>query len=125
MLEDYGGFTARASVGGAYPVEGALIRILGAEEDNRDIAYAVLTDRDGLTPKIALPAPRKSYSLSPNEPTPYAIYDVEASAEGYYPKRIYGVSVFPDTDSLLEVNMIPSDSRTEDDKPKGNLDAEV
>ena len=125
MLDDYGGFTARATVAGAYPVEGAIVRMLGAEEENRDIAYSVLTDMDGLTPKIALPAPSVSYSLTPQDNIPYSLYDIEIYKEGYYPKKISGISVFPGQDSLLEINMIPMDSQTENTEPNGNLDANV
>ena len=125
MFNDYGGFTARTTVAGAYPVEGALVRIFGASEENRDIAQAVLTDRDGLTPKIALPTPDRRTSLRPSATPPYALYDIEIRAEGYYPKNLTGVTVFPGTDSLLEVNMIPYDSATENERPKGNLNAEI
>ena len=96
------------TAGGALPVSGAVIRIMGAEEENRSVSYSVITDHDGLTPRITLPAPETEYSLTPNpNERPFSIYDVEITANGYYPKRILGLNIFSGVDSVQIVNMIP------------------
>ena len=124
MLDSEGVLRIRAyTAGGALPVEGALVEIRGAEEENSTVVYSVLTDRDGITEPIALPAPSLSYSLSPSpSEKPFALYDVDISAEGYYPKRIVGVSVFSGINSWQNANMIPLGSGA-GDYPRGNVNA--
>ena len=126
MLEDFGNFRARAYTAGALPVEGASVRILGAEEANRGVAYSLITDLDGLTETVRLPAPSREYSMSP-DPTeaPYSLYDLEISKDGYFPKRIYGVMIFAGVSSLQEINMIPSSDNFPSDYPRGNVNAVV
>ena len=109
MLNSEGKLRIRAyTAGGALPVENALVKIKGAEEDNRLVAYTLVTDFDGLTPEVTLPAPSLEYSLSPDpSEAPFSVYDVEISAPGYYTKRISGLTVFPGVNSIQLVNMIP------------------
>lgn len=106
---DYGTMIVKAyTAGGALPVPSTVVRISGADEENRFVEFSLLTDADGITPRITLPSPKKSYSLSPNpNEIPYAVYNVEVSADGYYPKRISNVALFSGTDSFQSVNMIP------------------
>ena len=126
MLNSTGTLTIRCVTGGAYPVSGALVRIIGAEEQNRMIAYALLTDVDGLTETLVLPAPDKEYSLSPLSPQmPYSVYDVTVSADGYVTKRIVGVTVFSDVNSLQEINMIPGGIGNGGNYPLGNINTEI
>ena len=105
---DYGALSIKATGANAFPVENALVRIRGASEENRFIEYSRVTDEDGATQKVYLPAPRLADSLAPSPPeAPYAIYDVQVSKEGYYTSNFYGVSVFPGIYAILPVNMIP------------------
>lgn len=127
MLNSEGSLTVRTyTAGGALPVSGALVRIQGAEEANRFVSYTLITDRDGLTPRITLPAPSVSYSLSPGPAeSPYSIYDVEISASGYYTKRINGLTVFSGIDSVQQVNLIPASATPGADYPRGNVNATI
>lgn len=96
------------TAGGALPVSDVTVRISGNEEANNGIEYSVLTDRNGLTDVIALPTPKASYSLAPGAlEQPYAKYDVEASKDGFYSKKIYDVSVFSGIKAILPLEMIP------------------
>ena len=96
------------TAGGALPVPKTVVRISGGDEENRFVEFSLLTDIDGLTPRISLPSPLKSASLSPNpQEAPYAQYNIEVSADGYYPKRITNVALFSGTDTFQSVNMIP------------------
>ena len=115
------------TAGGALPVEGVLVKITGANEENRLVEYSFLTDRDGLTPRITLPAPARSYSLSSGaKEVPYAIYDVEIFGGGFYRKRFFNVTVFAGTDSFQPVAMIPLSSvRDEAVYPDGNLNVVI
>ena len=109
------------------PVKNSLIRITGVDEYNRTVDFTLLTDEDGMTKIILLPTPDTGLSMGPfaNE-VPYAVYDVEASADGYYTKRIKNVAVFPGINSYQAINMIPiSLGANGDEYPRGNLDATV
>lgn len=93
---------------GALPVVGSVIHITGVDENNRYINYSIITDVDGVSVIGALPAPDRAYSLSPGSAeVPYAVYDIEASADGYYSKKIKDVAIFSGEDAVLPINMIP------------------
>ena len=115
------------TAGGALPIKNSVIKIIGADENNRFIEFSYLTDVDGITEALILPAPPKSYSLAPGAlEVPYAVYDIEASADGYYTKRINNVAVFSGTNASLPINMIPISIAGDDSAyPRGNLDATV
>lgn len=127
MLDEFGTLTVRANTaGGALPVPGVVVRIFGAEEDNRFITYSLLTDEDGTTERINLPTPLKSFSLSPGAAeSPYSIYNIEVSAPGYFNKIINSVSVFSGVDSILPIAMIPVSQTDIKDYPRNNLSATV
>ena len=92
----------------ALPVSGALIRVYGVDELNREVEYSRITDEDGITGRITLPAPDSSFSLEPGAPErPYALYDVMIMADGFYDKSVSSVAVFAGVTTLLPVNMIP------------------
>ena len=123
MLDSSGSLSVRAfTAGGALPVKGAIVRIQGAEQNNSQIAYSLITDRDGLTETVVLPAPSVNFSLSPN-PTelPYSVYNLEITAPGYFTKRINGLTVFSGVHSVQLINMIPGSGTTTEDYPRGNI----
>ena len=92
----------------ALPVSGTLVKIYGTDEYNRDIKYSLITDSNGITEEISLPAPNKSYSTSPGaKECPYSVYTVELVKDGFYPKRIDNVPIFSDTTALLPIEMVP------------------
>ena len=93
---------------GALPVEGTVVRVVGSEEQNRFVEYSILTDIDGSTQILTLPAPSRVYSEAPGAAeAPYALYNIEISAPGYYTKKIYNVAVFDSIETIQEVRMIP------------------
>ncbi len=111
----------------AVPIEGAVVRISGADESNAEVRHSLLTDSDGVTPTLALPTPPKSSSLAPGGATAaYSIYDVTVAAEGFYTKRIRNVAVFSGVLAVLPVNMIPYVSYSDGGSyPRGNINATV
>ena len=127
MQNDYGNLTVRAyTAGGGLPVEGAMVRISGAEEANSGVLYELITNKSGNTKSVRLPAPSPAYSLAPNKVTlPYSIYDVEIKKAGYYDKRIQGLTVFSGINSLQLVNMIPLSEAGEGEYPRGNLNTVI
>ena len=93
---------------GAIPIEGVLVKIYGADEYNKDVIYSLITDVDGVTKEMPLPAPSKYLSTSPGAAeAPYAVYNIELAKAGFYPKRIDNVPIFADTAAILPIEMIP------------------
>ena len=131
MLNSEGKLRIRANTaGGALPIKGAHVKIFGAEESNKDVIFSLLTDVDGITEAVTLPAPDKSFSQKPYpSEAPYAIYNVEITADGYYTQRINGLPIFAGIESYQIVNMIPGTSNgtvypegnTETTIPESNL----
>ncbi len=108
--------------GGALPVEGAVVRVMGVSEDTRLVAYSSLTDQDGQSDIFTLPTPEVGYSLSPNPAElPYSLYDIEVSAAGYFTKRIKGVSLFSGINSIQLVNMTPGTGIIIEEYPRGSI----
>ena len=123
MPQSSGTLRVRAyTASGALPVEGATVRISGALESNRLVAYSSITDRNGQSDLFVLPAPSVDYSLSPHPAElPYSVYDLEITAPGYYSKRINGLTVFSGINSVQLINMIPGSGKLITDYPRGNI----
>ena len=125
---DFGTMTIRTyTAGGALPVKNSTVKITGGDEENSSLEYTLLTDINGITERILLPAPSVNFSLSPNPgEMPYALYNVEVTADGYYTKKINNIALFSGTDSFQSVNMIPvSIYESGVDFPKGTLNSIV
>ena len=122
-----GSFTARAfSASEALPASGIIVRIYSNDEMNGGYDASLVTDRDGKTEVISLPAPNVDYSLSQGAPEEaYTTYNVEVYGEGFYPKRIDNVAVFANTLSILPINMIPNAGLTKDVTPPTSADFSV
>ena len=123
-FDESGTLTVRVfTAGGALPVEGARIKLTGALEENRFYETDLITDIDGLTARVVLPTPNRSYSLSPGAPEmPYATYDMVINAGGYYTKRLYGIATFSGVDSVQPISMIPLGSDSTAPIPRDNLE---
>ena len=107
--KSYGRLGVRAfSAGSSFPVQGALVFIRGKRAGGETYTVAVLeTDESGKTPVITLEAPPRSASLTPGGGTPYSLYDVEVSHKDFYTLVTRDVQIYPDTTSVLPVNMLP------------------
>ena len=107
--DDFGTLRVRTyTAAGALPLEGALVKIYGSDEYNRDTIYSLITDEDGVTKEISLPAPRTMYSTSPGATeAPYSVYNAEISKYGFYPKRIDNIPIFNGISAVLPIEMIP------------------
>jgi len=126
-FDENGSLTVRAyTAGGALPLKNSKIRIIGAGEENRFFETDLITDEDGLSAKILLPTPSRSYSLAPGAlEIPYSTYDMEISAPGYYTKNIYGIAIFSGIDSIQPVAMIPIGAEEGAISPKDNLNVYI
>ena len=81
-----------------------------------------MTDENGATQPILLPAPPRALSLSPdNTEDAYAKYDVEIFKEGYYRKKLFDIAMFSGITSILPINMIPTTPyNTSENAPQGS-----
>lgn len=93
---------------GAVPIESASVIIQGNEEGNSDIMLSLLTNIDGLTDKVPLPAPSVALSQAPNPNSkPYSTYNIDVYKEGFYPQHYVGVPVFEGITAVQNALVIP------------------
>lgn len=127
-FDGFGTFAAKASsASGSIPLSSVNITVRGTTEENSDVVYSLLTDEDGLTEDVRLPTPVRSFSLSPaSVEIAYGLYEIKASADGYYSKTISDVAIFDGVRTVLPINMIPSPIQQNNvTYPRDNLDTVV
>ena len=112
------------SAGGAFPVEGAIVRVEGRSREVDGLLRALVTDRDGQTEILSIPAPDPALSLSPGASAPpYSTLDVFVNGQGFYGKRVFSVSVFAGEETVLPINLIPlSEYNAGEGAPEGTQD---
>ncbi len=91
----------------ALPLENVLVVIRSNADQGDEIVSTVVTDRSGLTPRIALPTVPRKMSEVPGNPHPFYTYHIEASKEGYYNQFYQNVPVFDEISAVQSVEMIP------------------
>lgn len=97
-----------STASGAIPVEGATVVLQGKEENNSDILISLLTDRDGLSRRVELPAPPKELSNAPNpKQKPFSTYNIEVYKEGYYPQHYSEAPIFEGITAVQNAFVIP------------------
>jgi len=98
----------RVTSGGlAYPVEGAIVRIMDKNGTSTGVVYSLRTDESGLTESVPLAAKDASLSESPGNVSPFTMYSVEVIKEGYARSLINEVQVFEGISATLPVNLVP------------------
>ena len=95
------------TAGGALPVLGANITVYGADAQNAQVRYNVLSGESGESQPLLLPAPLAALSKTPGTFAPYATYDVVVQKDGYYLHKSFGVPVFADIVSVQTVELVP------------------
>ena len=97
-----------STASGAIPVEGVTVIVRGNEEEQADILLSLLTDRDGLTKKVSLPAPARALSGAPSPASkPYSTYNIDVFKEGYYPQHYNRVPIFDGIVAVQNAAIIP------------------
>lgn len=91
----------------ALPLEGATVFVRGGEENDSAVIATLNTGRDGLTPKIALAAPPRSLSESPNNVRPYALYSVDVHLNGYPTVTAQNLPIFDGITSAQSIVLTP------------------
>ena len=93
---------------GNRPIVGAVVRIGYTGVPDSALAEEQ-TDQNGQTPQITLNAPSPDYSMEPSANQPYSQYTILVTASGFEPVEIDGAQVLPNTLSIQEITMIPTE----------------
>lgn len=108
ITEGIGFLVVRVSTArGAIPLENATVSVRGTSPQDSDIMYSLETDSSGLTPRLPLPTPPKSNSLSPNQDTPYSLWSIDVFCKGYATATFEGVPVYPEITSVQSAQLVP------------------
>ena len=96
---------------GAIPVPGATVAIRNGtswENGNKGAVLQILrTNSDGNTPRVFLPAPPRENSTKPGSMVPYAPYQIDVVADGYYRQYFTGVPIYDGITSIQTATLIP------------------
>ncbi len=94
----------------ALPVPNAEIVITRVIDGKRTLQAAGITDQSGRTQPFALPTPSASMSQSPNNPAPFARYDLSVRADGFAHVMYTNIPVFDGIQSVQRANLVPASS---------------
>ena len=101
-------YTARAQL----PVEGATVAFLRRDEaGKRELLAVRVTDRSGRAAPVEISTPALSASERPGTDHPFAVCDIWAEAPGYELQAVDNVQIFPGTQTLQELELIPLPER--------------
>ena len=89
----------------AYPIPNAVIRIKNPEDNS--LVAVLVTDTDGTTSVLDLPAPDRNLSQTPEFADPFVNYNVDIRAEGYAPRDNLNLQMFGGIESVLPANLVP------------------
>ena len=105
---------------GAIPLEGAEVNVYDYlsefTPDRGNLITSRITDQSGKTPPIALSAPKKEQSLSPQSGglPPYSAYTVDVRLDGYTAQQYINVPIFDGITAIQQADLIPL---TENERP--------
>lgn len=97
---------------GAIPLENATVHIRGNTKSGSGVLYSLLSDRDGLTKKVALPTPPKALSGAPGSEVPFSTWNIEVSKQGYIPAVFQSVPVYSQIVSVQPAVLVPRTERS-------------
>lgn len=89
----------------ALPVAGAAVTVTDERYGDPRLMAVLVTNRDGITPRITLPAP---HSAPDAQNVKFAVYTVQVEADGYLPERIVDVAVLDGQSGTLPVSLKPA-----------------
>lgn len=102
-------FTSRAQI----PVIGATVAFTQRGTEGRHALLALrVTDANGRTAPVRVGTPDPSASESPGTVEPFAVCDIWVEAPGYELLVMENVQIFPNTQTLQELELIPLPEQT-------------
>lgn len=103
-------FTSRAQI----PVEGATVAFTQRGEGGRHALLALrVTDGSGRTAPVQVATPDQAASAFPGTPDPFAVCDIWVESPGYELLVVENVQIFPGTETLQELELVPLPERTD------------
>ena len=113
---DIGQLQVRVSIENqAVPIPGAVITITDKQNGNNNLIRTIITNESGLTPFIDLPTKDRLLTLAPGNEDPYAVYTVDVTANGYFPKRFINLPIYGGVSAVQNVSMVPLPENGADD----------
>lgn len=93
---------------GKIPVEDVTILLVRQGNNGKESVIALeVTNFSGQTRQIHLPTPSEDKSITPEEGIGYSLVDVWVEHPNFITQKIEGVQIFPDTDTILPVELYP------------------
>lgn len=111
--QSLGRLRVRCTTTGQAPIANATVTIT-ATGDPQNVIEQLTTDASGLTSEVDLPAPPLDYSLAPNEPMPYSLYDLQVNAPTFEEAVFNGIQILPDVTAEQNTSLNPSAAGTEE-----------
>lgn len=97
-------YTSRAQL----PVQGATVAVTQKSSNGRHHLLAVrISDSSGKTTPIPIRSPGPGEGQSPGGQTPFALVDLWAAAPGYEVLTVEDIQVFPGTETIQNLELIP------------------
>lgn len=95
------------------PIPGATVAVTRKLDDGRYVLLALrISDESGKTAAIRIPTPDLSEGLAPGGPVPFALVDLWVESPGFELIRIEDMQVFPDTETIQDLELIPLPENT-------------
>ncbi len=93
---------------GLYPVHGADITVFTESPENMNVIDTSKTDENGKSKIFTLPTPSKDYSLTPDNTatTPYSLYNLLITAQGYVSSIVMNIPVFDSITSIQNIDLL-------------------
>lgn len=88
------------------PIQNAVVIVRKQLPGGLGLVRVLVTDENGLTPSIALPAPSAA-CLTADSVKPFSVYDLTVIANGYYTFKNIDAAVYAGTKTIQPVAMIP------------------
>ncbi len=92
---------------GTQPVPEATVIIYKNRDGKNQAVSFSLTNEDGTTPNLSLPAPKKADAQTPSSSLPFADYNIAVRHPMFYTAILNNVQVFGDELTIQTVELIP------------------
>lgn len=103
--QSFGRLQIRCTTTGLLPVDNATINV--TSPSNPDQIYEqLITDSNGLTGEVELPAPPFEYSQEPNQVQPYSEYTLNISAPGFENVTVSNIQILPEVLSEQDATLM-------------------
>ncbi len=96
------------TAGGALPVEGAMITVKSVAGPDSTVVAVMYTDEGGASELLALPAPPRRNSLSPEpDGEAFSLYSLDTDRSGFYTVVNSNVPIYDGITSVQQVLLVP------------------